>query len=341
MSDDERARVTTPPRLAVIITATLLGGMIAAVAVVGSTAVEAPLTAAARDALRDAGITDVAVRFDGREATLSGEGADADLTAAVRIVSAIDGVRWASAERPSDDAPRATLTVEADPAGDIEVEGVTGTAAEASVLQGAARTAFGHGTTVTITVRDGVAVPTWSTSVSGIFTALARVEGVRFTLDPSGARVSGAASDPREVAEQLQAALGVLPLTAALTRSGPTPEEVAAIDGTVIRFAADSVTLDSTARAQVSQLADALRPFPEIAVILTGHVAVPVGSEADAIAFSLRRAQAVADALIEEGIGSDRIDLVGAGSSQPVGDNATPSGAAANRRVTVVIEGDH
>ena len=32
-----------------------------------------------------------------------------------------------------------------------------------------------------------------------------------------------------------------------------------------------------------------------------------------------------------------RIELAGAGSSQPVGDNATADGAAANRRVTVLI----
>ena len=83
MGDDERARVTTPPRLAVIITATLLGGMIAAVAVVGSTALESPLTSAARVALGDAGVEGVSVRFEGREAHLRAEGAsDAQLAAA-------------------------------------------------------------------------------------------------------------------------------------------------------------------------------------------------------------------------------------------------------------------
>ena len=66
-------------------------------------------------------------------------------------------------------------------------------------------------------------------------------------------------------------------------------------------------------------------------------IAIPVGTEDDAIAFSLQRAQAVADALIADGIAPERIALAGAGSSQPVGDNATAEGAAANRRVTVLI----
>lgn len=341
MSDDERARVTTPPRLAVIITATLLGGMIAAVAVIGSAAVEAPLTAAARDALRDAGITGVSVRFEGREAWLSATGLSrADLSAAARVVAAVDGVRWAEVEQTSDATPRAVLTVEEGADGGIAVTGVTGTTEEASAIQDAARAAFGPGTTATITVRDGVAVPTWSTQVPALFSALAQVDGVRFSLDPSGARVSGAASDPVRVAALLEAALGGTSLSAALTRSGPTPEQAAAIDGTVIRFGADSVTLDRVARAQVARLADALRPFPDIGVTLTGHVAIPVGGEADAIAFSLRRAQTVADALAEAGIDRGRIEIAGAGSSQPVGDNSTPAGAAANRRVTVLIEGD-
>jgi outer membrane protein OmpA-like peptidoglycan-associated protein len=316
--------------------------MIAGVAVVGSTALESPLTSAARVALGDAGVEGVSVRFEGREAHLRAEGAsDAQLAAAAEVVAAVPGVRWVEIDRVAPAGTEASLSVTEAADGTMSVTGVTGTSADASAVQDAARAAFGPGLVSTITVREGVAAPTWSTSVSAIFAALARVDGVRFSLDPAGAQVTGASSDPQEVARQLQAALAGIALTTALTRSGPTPEEVAAIDGTVIRFPADSVTLDSAARDKVAQLADALRPFPEVAVTLTGHVAVPVGSEADAIAFSLRRAQAVADALEEEGIGSDRIDVAGAGSSQPVGDNATPAGAAANRRVTVVIEGDN
>jgi OOP family OmpA-OmpF porin len=341
MSDDERARITTPPRLAVIITSTLLGGMIAAVAVIGSAAVEEPLTTAARDALRSAGITGVSVRFDGREAWLSGGGlSDTELASAARVVASIDGVRWAQVDHAREATPRATLTVDDDPAGGFVVSGVTGTAEEASAIQEAARAAFGPGTTATITVRDGVAVPTWSTSVPALFSALAQVDRLAFALDATGARITGATPDPARVSALIEAALGGLPLVAALEPSGPSPEQAAAIDGTVIRFAADSVTLDGAARAQVLRLADALRPFPELGVTLTGHVAIPVGTEADAIAFSVRRAQSVADALIDDGIDPARIDVVGAGSSQPVGDNATPAGAAANRRVTVIIEGD-
>ena len=48
---------------------------------------------------------------------------------------------------------------------------------------------------------------------------------------------------------------------------------------------------------------------------------------------SLRRAQAVQDYLVEQGIDAARIEPNGLGESQPVSRNDTPGGRAANRRV--------
>lgn len=336
MTDDDRARATTPPRLAVIITATLLGGMIAAVGVIGANALEPKLTTAAEHALRDAGIEGVGVRFDGREAFLSSAGASpGQLADAERVVEAVDGVRWVTVVHS---AASPELSVSEGPEGDAIVDGVTGTAGEAGAIQDAATAAFGPGTQSLVDVEDGVAVPSWTGSLPEIFAALAQVDDLQFTLNAQGAVLSGTAADPDAVAHQLEAALGSIPLVSTLTRSGPTEQETAAINGTVIRFTADSVTLNATARKKVAALADALRRFPMVGVTLTGHIAIPVGTEQDAIAFSRERAQAVADALIADGISASRIEIVGAGSSDPVGDNSTPAGAAANRRVTVLIE---
>jgi outer membrane protein OmpA-like peptidoglycan-associated protein len=337
MTDDDRARATTPPRLAVIITATLLGGMIAAVGLVGAQAIEPGLTTSARQALIDAGVSGVDVRFDGREAFLSSSGASpSQLAQAERVVEAVDGVRWATIEKP-DPAMQAQVAVSADDDGVVTVTGTVGTAAEASAIQDAAVAAFGLGTVSEVVVDEGVAVASWAESTPQLFDALAQVDDLEFTLDGGGAFLSGAAVDPKEVAAAAQTALGDIPLSFALDQAGPTAEETAVINGTVILFIADSVTLDAAARDRVAELADALRRFPEVPVTLTGHIAIPVGTEADAIAFSLQRAQAVADALTADGIAADRIDIEGAGSSRPVGDNATAAGAAANRRVTVLI----
>lgn len=339
--DEERARATTPPRLALIITATLLGGLLAGVGIVGAKSMEPALTTAAQGALDDAGISGVEVRFEGREAYLTPAGATGQqLADAERVVEAVDGVRWATVVRSSPSAPPPQLLVLAAPGGDVVVTGVLGTAGEASAVDEAARSAFGPSSRVSLTVQDGVAVPSWTGSESALFGALAQVAHVDFTLAADGAHIAGEAADPDAVRAALEAALDPIPLVSVLVRAGPTPQEAAVINGTVIRFAADSVTLDAVARAQVAALADALRRFPAIGVTLTGHVAIPVGTEAQAIAFSRERAQSVADALIADGIASERIQATGAGSSQPIAGNGTPAGAAANRRVTVLLMED-
>ncbi|MEO8262896.1 MAG: OmpA family protein [Pseudolysinimonas sp.] len=338
MSDGDRARATTPPRLAMIIAATLLGGMIAAVGVVGANALEPRLTLAAETALGQAGITGVDVRFDGREAFLTSAGATpAQLVEAESVVESVEGVRWATVAQAAPSAPAPTIGVLEDADGNVTVSGTAGTAAEASAIQDAAQSSFGPGTIAEITVTDGVAVPSWSGSEAELFAALVQVDHLDFMLDTDGATLAGDAADPVAVTAQVEAALDPIPLVSTLVQAGPSPDEAAVINTTVIRFVADSVTLDATARQQVADLADALRRFPTVGVELTGHIAIPVGTEADAVAFSRQRAQAVADALVTDGIAADRIAIEGAGSSRPVGDNATADGAAANRRVTVLI----
>ena len=54
---------------------------------------------------------------------------------------------------------------------------------------------------------------------------------------------------------------------------------------------------------------------------------------------SLRRAIAVRDYLINQGVAASSTDVAGLGSSRPVADNATADGRARNRRVEIVVAG--
>ena len=110
---------------------------------------------------------------------------------------------------------------------------------------------------------------------------------------------------------------------------------------TDVLFAADSVTLDDAALTQLSQVAALLTDRPDLRLTVTGHIAIATGTEAEAIAFSEVRAQAVVDELLRRGAKPDQLTVVGAGSGDAVGDNATPEGAAANRRVTFTIQEDN
>lgn len=67
------------------------------------------------------------------------------------------------------------------------------------------------------------------------------------------------------------------------------------------------------------------------------EVAAYTDNAGDAVANQLitrSRAQAAAQALISRGLPQDRVSAAGYGGAQPIADNATPEGRAANRRVT-------
>ncbi|VVE89367.1 OmpA family protein [Pandoraea bronchicola] len=62
-----------------------------------------------------------------------------------------------------------------------------------------------------------------------------------------------------------------------------------------------------------------------------------VGSDTYNEQLSGRRADAVADVLVDAGMPRAGIQTIGAGKRNPVADNSTPAGRAQNRRVAIVI----
>ena len=71
---------------------------------------------------------------------------------------------------------------------------------------------------------------------------------------------------------------------------------------------------------------------PSITLVVTGHTD-SAGSEADNLALSQRRVDAVKQHFVDAGIAPERIEAIGMGESEPVADNATAEGRQANRRV--------
>ena len=55
------------------------------------------------------------------------------------------------------------------------------------------------------------------------------------------------------------------------------------------------------------------------------------------LALSVSRAEAVVDALIERGVGYQRLYAVGYGESLPIADNDTTAGKRANRRIAFTL----
>jgi outer membrane protein OmpA-like peptidoglycan-associated protein len=69
---------------------------------------------------------------------------------------------------------------------------------------------------------------------------------------------------------------------------------------------------------------------------VTGH-ADRAGSDAYNMALSLRRANAVKDQLVREGIAASQIAVVGRGESQPLAPTAAGVREPQNRRVEIVL----
>lgn len=97
-------------------------------------------------------------------------------------------------------------------------------------------------------------------------------------------------------------------------------------------FAGASLRLTAEAQDILRSVAAALEDEPRLKVEIEGHTDA-AGSADRNQAVSERRAQAVKEFLITEGIAGSRLVVKGYGSGRPVAPNTTPEGRARNRRV--------
>jgi outer membrane protein OmpA-like peptidoglycan-associated protein len=102
-----------------------------------------------------------------------------------------------------------------------------------------------------------------------------------------------------------------------------------------IHFATDSDKLFDDSLPVLNELLAALRANPEVSLRLVGHTD-NVGSLNYNQTLSAKRANAVKFWLIQQGILPSRLAAEGRGMSEPLDDNATEYGRAANRRVQAI-----
>jgi outer membrane protein OmpA-like peptidoglycan-associated protein len=103
-----------------------------------------------------------------------------------------------------------------------------------------------------------------------------------------------------------------------------------------ILFASGSFTVRPGLNDDMFNLTKSLQRYPESTIQIVGHT----DSDGDAGSnqqLSERRANAVADVLLNQGVPFQRIQTFGRGESQPIASNFTPEGKAQNRRVEIVI----
>ncbi len=102
-------------------------------------------------------------------------------------------------------------------------------------------------------------------------------------------------------------------------------------------FSSNSAVLRPAAVEQIAKLGDILAKYPKDRIRIVGHTD-STGSAAYDEELSLRRAEAVRDVLASRGVSQRQMLVEGAGAANPIADNSTPDGRAANRRVELRID---
>ncbi|WP_018502664.1 OmpA family protein [Parafrankia discariae] len=294
-------------------------------ATVPDSATRAALLGAAADAA--GGVVSATVAVDPRVATPAVE-AFGDVTKAlgtgsgVRSVT-IDGSSVVLVGSAPDDAARASI-------------GAAVLAAARESIPGASlenRLAVGSGTTVALDPATGEIVRPAAPAAPAAPASSAAPA-------PATAPAPAAASAPAAVPAPAPApgTTGGAGQGPAGTADGTRAALRAALDGTVLTFPVGDTALGSSTRAGLEKVARALLPG-DLTVIVGGHTD-STGPRALNQALSIDRARVAREYLVLRGVPAERIRAAGFGPDQPIADNATTSGRAANRRVDVTPVAD-
>ncbi len=102
-----------------------------------------------------------------------------------------------------------------------------------------------------------------------------------------------------------------------------------------VSFDVDSATVKPAFTPSLGKVAEVLQQF-DSEVTVVGHTDA-TGADAYNQQLSERRARAVRDELVRQGVAATSLSAVGRGEAEPRADNTTPAGRAQNRRVEILV----
>jgi len=103
-----------------------------------------------------------------------------------------------------------------------------------------------------------------------------------------------------------------------------------------IQFESGSAAINADSNGLIDKLTEIALRCPTSRIEIAGHTDADGDAQANK-ALSERRAKAVADVLVRNGLPADRFKAEGYGSSQPIASNDTDDGKAQNRRIEFLI----
>jgi len=101
------------------------------------------------------------------------------------------------------------------------------------------------------------------------------------------------------------------------------------------QFDFNKSTIKPDGKRRLDDVVRLMRDNPNLRIVAVGHTD-SVGSDAYNMKLGQKRASAVADYLLSEGVSPSRVDVRSEGESRPVASNSTAEGRAENRRVEII-----
>ena len=140
----------------------------------------------------------------------------------------------------------------------------------------------------------------------------------------------------RKAAEALRAQL--LEQFNRVLETRDTPRGLVVNMGDVL-FATGKYDLRPEAQIVLAKLSGIILSHPGLNLAVEGYTD-SVGSDDFNLQLSQQRADTVRDYLVSQGLPDNTVTATGFGKSDPVADNATPTGRQQNRRVEIVVSGE-
>jgi outer membrane protein OmpA-like peptidoglycan-associated protein len=106
-----------------------------------------------------------------------------------------------------------------------------------------------------------------------------------------------------------------------------------------VLFRSGSFELLPGARERLAKVSGIVLAYPSMHVAIEGHTD-SIGTDDYNQQLSERRAQAVRDYFVQQGIASVAVEAHGYGKTEPIATNDTPEGRQQNRRVELILSGD-
>ncbi|MFV0259349.1 MAG: OmpA family protein [Acidimicrobiales bacterium] len=228
-------------------------------------------------------------------------------------------VSFVDASRPPIDV---TMTLEGDR---VSLTGVVPDDGVVGAVTTAAEEAWGVGNV------DTVALTVGNTTLTG---GVVRATG---RLDSSDQRIGTFSSRLLEQLPEIRIDTSGLVIAGDAQRTTEIQTQInELVLATPVVFVADSAELTPESDPVLTQIAGLLNQVPSDTVEVVGYTD-NTGDETQQTTRTQQQADAVVARLVELGVGETRITGRGAGAADPVGDNATEEGRAANRRIQFTL----